>query len=57
MDACICMAESISCSPETATTSFVDQLAIPQYKKFLFFLSNKLSPFAIAYVRTQLDLA
>ena len=32
MDTCICMAESLRCSPETSTTLL---LAIPQCKMFL----------------------
>ena len=34
MDPCICVAESLCCSPETITTLFVNP-AISQYKMFL----------------------
>ena len=35
MDTCICMAESLSCSPETITTSLLGYTTIQNKKSFL----------------------
>ena len=40
MEACICMAESLCCPPETITALLLGSTPI-QNKKFFFFLSNK----------------
>ena len=47
MDKCVCMAESLSCSPATITTLFINQLH-PK-KTFFFFLSYILKKFAGDY--------
>ena len=40
MDTCICMAESLCCSPEAITTLFVNQL-YPNTKQKSFFKKSK----------------
>ena len=56
MDTCICMAESLRCSPETIITLLIGYIPIQnkKFKKNHFYIRNIVSVCDLAYLRKKL---